>query len=63
MQMENDLSVSFINRSAQIKALPVSWIWQANAVVPSQQCVAVCDMGGPRHRALHNTAPTTVQDT
>jgi hypothetical protein len=56
MQMENDLSVSFIPRTeaAQINSIPVSWMWSANAVTPSQQCVAGCLGSVPTHKPMHN---------
>jgi hypothetical protein len=60
MQMENDLSVSFIPRTeaAQISSIPVSWMWSANAVNPSQQCVAGCLAQTSTHRPIHSAKPT-----
>jgi len=60
MQIEEDLSVSFMlkEEASKINAVPVSWMWSENAVTPSQQCVVSCviaidESGNKAHRAKH----------
>lgn len=65
MQMENDLSVSFMQKeeAAKLNAVPVSWMWSENAVTPSQQCVVACFSASGGHRAIHKVEKATEETT